>query len=195
MNTKFPCIFYTFPKQSEVGQNVCIQVKNINTRVEREIKISTWSDVNQCPVLFMINWEKFFVYSAVSFRPYPPDVSMLWNFWRDPTPLGSPCPTKSKTWTMWWTNCHGIDILWHCIRKHRSTSKVHFTLHILELPGDLCHVISLLHDDRSATISMDWLLFDQWNTSAAYQLTSDLNKQQTSILLSSRKSDFNEIYM
>ena len=34
----------------------------------------------------------------------------------------------------------------------------------------------------------EFCLFDQRNTSAAHQLTSDLNKQQTSILFSSRKS-------
>ena len=77
---------------------------------------------------------KVFVYSLVGFRPFPSGVSVLWNLWRYLTPLGSPCPTKTKGWTMWWTNLHGIDILWH--GKHRSTRKnqVYFTLHILELP-------------------------------------------------------------
>ena len=28
--------------------------------------------------------------------PFPSDVSMLWNLCRDPTPLGSPCPTKTN---------------------------------------------------------------------------------------------------
>ena len=128
---------------------------------------------------------KVFVYSAVSFRPFLPDVSMLWNFWRDPTPLGCACPTNSKGWTMWWTNRHGIDILWQCIRKHRSTSKVHFTLQILELPGDLCRVISLLHDS-SGTISIDWLL--SLRSKEHCPPTSDLNEQQTSILFCTRKT-------
>ena len=44
----------------------------------------------------------------------------------------------------------------------------------------------------------DFCLFDQRNTSAAHQQTSDLNKQQTPISSSSRvghgRANFNEIY-
>ena len=119
--------------------------------------------------------------------PFPSDVSMLWNLWRDPhpsVPLVQLRPRYERC--MWWTNRNGFDISRHGKACARIRSTPLFTS--WDCQSDLCHVISLLHDDRSATISMDWLLFDQWNTSAAYQLTSDLNKQQTSILLSSRKS-------
>ena len=122
---------------------------------------------------------KVFVYSAVSFRPFYPDVSMLWNFWMGPTPLGCPCPTKSKGWTMGWTHRLGIDILWHCKHRSTSTNQVYFILHNLELPERLVHVISLLHDS-SGTISMEWLL----------SLRSKEHCPPTSDLMNSNKHPF-----
>jgi len=126
-----------------------------------------------------------FVYSTVSFRPFPSVVSMLWNLWRDPTPLGSPRPTKTKGWTMWRANRHRINILWHGNIAARARIRSTSLFTSWNCQSDLCRVISLLHDS-SGTISIDWLL--SLRSKEHCPPTSDLNEQHTSILLCSRKS-------
>ena len=147
------------------------QVKNINTSgTPKYLPDPTGT---KCPVLFMINWEKFL------FIPRSPDVSMLWNFWMGPTPLGCPYPTKSKGWTM---GGHIVMVLTFCgtvniAARARIRSTSFFTS--WNCQRDLCRVISLLHDS-SGTISMDWFL----------SLRSKEHCPPTSDLMNSNKHPF-----
>ena len=119
--------------------------------------------------------------------PFPSHVSMLWNLCRDPTPLGSPCPTKTKVWTMWWTNRPGFDIVCHCKSSHAQESGLLHSSH-LGIARVTCAMLYLYYMIVvELSLWTDFCLFDQRNTSAAHQLTSDLNKHQTPISFSSRK--------
>ena len=99
--------------------------------------------------------------------------------------------TKTKVWTMWWTNRHGFDILCHGkSSQHAQESGLLYSSH-LGIARVTCATLYLYYM-IAAELSLwtDFCLFDQRNTRQVLstKLTSDLNKQQTSVLFSSRKS-------
>ena len=155
MKTKFTYILCTFLKQSEVGQNVCIQAKNINTRgTSKYLPDPTWA---KCPVLFMINWEKFLfiLRSALDHFPLTFLCSGIsgWVLHLS-VPLVQPSPTDER--------CDEQIVM---VLTFRGTVSIAALARIRSTPlftswnsqRDLCRVISLLHDS-SWTISKDWLL-------------------------------------
>ena len=126
-----------------------------------------------------------FLYSPIGLRPFSSDVSVFRDLWKDPTPLGSPCPTMTKGWAMCWTNRQGIAFCG--IVNNAASARIRSTSLCTSwnCQSDLCHVLSLVHDS-SGTISKEWLLSLQSNKHCPP--TSDLNEQQTSILFCSPKS-------
>ena len=85
-----------------------------------------------------------------------------------------------------------VMVLTFCAKvNHRSTrqeSGLLYSSH-LGIAGVTCATLYLYYMVVvELSLWTEFCLFDQRNTSAAHQLTSDLNKQQTSTLFSSRKS-------
>ena len=186
MNTKFPCIFCTFLKQSEIGQNVCIQVKNINTSVKiirsKYLPDPTWT---RCPVLFMINWEMFLFIPRSALGHLP--LTFLCSEISGGTlhlsvPLVQPWQRDER--------CAGqiVRVLTFCgIVNNEARARIRSTSLYTSWnwQSDLCRVLSLVHD-ISGTISKEWLLSLRSNEHCPP--TSDLIEQQTSILFCSPKS-------
>ena len=105
------------------------------------------------------------------------------------TPFLSGAPPPKKNPESASANRHGFDFLCHGkSSQHAQESGLLYSSH-LGIARVTCATLYLYYM-IAAELSLwtDFGLFDQRNTSAAHQLTSDLNKQQTSILFSSRKS-------
>ena len=143
-----------------------------------------WTDVNRCPVLFMINWEKFLFIPRSALGHFP--LTFLCSEISGGTlhlsvPLVQPRPSDER--------CDGqiVMVLAFCgtvniAARARIRSTSLFTS--WNCQSDLWRVISLLHDS-SGTISIDWLL--SLRSKEHCPPTSDLNEQQTSILFCLRK--------
>ena len=131
------------------------QVKNINTSgTSKYLPDPTWS---KCPVLFMINWEKFLFIPRLALGHFPLTFlcSEISGWVRHlSVSLVQPSP-RDERWdghiVMVLTFCGTVNIAARA--RIRSTS--FFTS--WNCQRDLRRVISLLHDG-SGTISMDWLL-------------------------------------